>query len=188
MVRNGPSPPGPSTMSWVAAWPGPYRGACSATTHRTSRCRATAGPGALESPPFTKLLTTAVHDPTCATSMRVHGASNGSKLGSARGSDSPGSVISVGDQMFARTGTTWSSESWTSCRLPWSRSSGHGSPLCQDAAGKGVLGCVLDGLRCGFSEELVWGCEPAALESESLPRCPPEPVTFLTTASSSMCR
>ncbi len=51
---------------------------------------------------------------------------------------------------------------------------------------------VLDGLRCGLSEELVRGCEPAALDSESLPRCPPEPVTFLVTdlatASSSMCR
>ena len=58
---------------------------------------------------------------------------------------------------------------------------------------------VVDGLRCGLSEELVWGCEPAALDSESLPRCPPEPVTFLAvgvvvvvsdraTASSSMAR
>ena len=27
-----------------------------------------------------------------------------------------------------------------------------------------------------LSEELVWGCEPAALESESFPRCPPGPV------------
>jgi len=38
----------------------------------------------------------------------------------------------------------------------------------------------------------VWGCELAALDEESLPRCPPEPVTFpvtdLVTASSSMVR
>ena len=27
-----------------------------------------------------------------------------------------------------------------------------------------------------MSEELAWGCEPAALESESLPCCPPGPV------------
>ena len=31
----------------------------------------------------------------------------------------------------------------------------------------------------GLSEELVWGCEPAALESESLPRCPPGLVLVL---------
>src|SRR6186997_1630815 len=64
----------------------------------------------------------------------------------------------------------------------------HGSLLCQDAAGRAGLGLVLDGLWCGFSEEPVWGCEPAALESESLPRCPPEPVTFSFTASSSIVR
>jgi hypothetical protein len=48
----------------------------------------------------------------------------------------------------------------------------HGTPLCQDAVGSGVLGCVLDGLGCGLSEELVWGCKPVALESESLPLLP----------------
>ena len=45
-----------------------------------------------------------------------------------------------------------------------------------------------------MSEELVWGCEPVALESESLPRCPPGPVLcvallagwMVRTASSSM--
>jgi hypothetical protein len=37
-----------------------------------------------------------------------------------------------------------------------------------------------------FSEELVWGCEPAALESEPFPRCPPGPVLVLVTRSSSM--
>ena len=51
---------------------------------------------------------------------------------------------------------------------------------------------VLDGFGCGFSEELVGGCEPAALESESLPRCPPGPVPELfaacAAASSSMVR
>jgi hypothetical protein len=30
--------------------------------------------------------------------------------------------------------------------------------------GVGFLGLVVDGLGCGLSEELVWGCEPAALE------------------------
>jgi len=45
---------------------------------------------------------------------------------------------------------------------------------------------VVDGFRCGLSEELVWGWEPAALDSESLPWCPPEPVTFAFAASSSM--
>ena len=44
------------------------------------------------------------------------------------------------------------------------RAHSHGSPVCQDAAGSGVLGLVVDGLGCGLSEELVWGCEPAALE------------------------
>lgn len=27
-----------------------------------------------------------------------------------------------------------------------------------------------------LSEELVWGCEPAALDLETFPRCPPGPV------------
>ena len=31
----------------------------------------------------------------------------------------------------------------------------------------------------GLSEEPVWGCEPVALESESLPRCPPGPVAMV---------
>lgn len=35
------------------------------------------------------------------------------------------------------------------------------------------FGSVVAGPGSGLSEELVWGCEPAALESESLPRCPP---------------
>ncbi len=36
-------------------------------------------------------------------------------------------------------------------------------------------GWVLADPGSGLSEELVWGCEPAALESESFPRCPPGP-------------
>jgi len=42
----------------------------------------------------------------------------------------------------------------------------------------------------GLSEEPVWGCEPVALESESLPRCPPgfvlEPAMAWVIASSTM--
>jgi hypothetical protein len=44
-----------------------------------------------------------------------------------------------------------------------------GSLLCQDAAGCGVLGWRLAGPGSDLSEELVWGCEPAALESETFP-------------------
>ena len=36
---------------------------------------------------------------------------------------------------------------------------------------------MVTGPGSGLSEEPVWGCEPVALESESLPRCPPVPVT-----------
>ena len=52
----------------------------------------------------------------------------------------------------------------------------HGSLLCQEAFGRGVVGLVLAGPGRGLSEGLVWGLEPVALESESLPRCPPGPV------------
>src|SRR6478735_10368027 len=65
---------------------------------------------------------------------------------------------------------------------------GHGSPLCQDAVGSEVLGLVVTGPGSGLSEEPVWGREPAALESESLPRCPPGPVTACVIASSSRWR
>ena len=53
----------------------------------------------------------------------------------------------------------------------------------------GVFGCRTAGPGSGLSEELVWGCEPAALESESLPCCPPRHVLVarvLRTASLSM--
>jgi hypothetical protein len=43
------------------------------------------------------------------------------------------------------------------------------SLLCQGAVGSGVLGWVMTGPGSDFSEELVWGCEPAKLESESFP-------------------
>ena len=49
------------------------------------------------------------------------------------------------------------------------RPPGHSHPYRQDAAGSWVLGWVAAGPGSGLSEELVWGCEPAALESESLP-------------------
>ena len=42
--------------------------------------------------------------------------------------------------------------------------SAHGSLLCQDAWGSGVLGLVLAGPGSDLSEEPVWGCEPAALD------------------------
>jgi hypothetical protein len=53
---------------------------------------------------------------------------------------------------------------------------GHGSPLCQEAAGSGVLGWRSAGPGSGLSEEPALGCEPVALESESRPICPPGPV------------
>jgi hypothetical protein len=56
------------------------------------------------------------------------------------------------------------------------RQHSHGSPLCQEAAGSGDLGSVVSGRGRGLSQELVWGCEAAALESEPLPRCHPRPV------------
>jgi hypothetical protein len=34
----------------------------------------------------------------------------------------------------------------------------------------------LEGPGSDLSEELVWGCEPAALDLETFPRCPPGPV------------
>ena len=45
-----------------------------------------------------------------------------------------------------------------------------------DAVGSGVLDLVLTGPGSDFSEEPVWGSEPATLESVSFPRCPPGPV------------
>jgi hypothetical protein len=39
----------------------------------------------------------------------------------------------------------------------------HGSPLCQDAVGRAVVGSVVAGPGSDWSEEPVWGCEPAAL-------------------------
>jgi hypothetical protein len=69
---------------------------------------------------------------------------------------------------------------------------GSGSPLCQEAAGSGVLGSAVAGPGSGLSEEPALGCEPVALESESCPVCPPGPVLALAvacaTASSSMVR
>ena len=68
----------------------------------------------------------------------------------------------------------------------------HGTPLCQEAAGSGVLRCGLAGPGSGLSEEPALGCEPVALESESCPVCPPGPVLDLLTVavitSSSMVR
>jgi hypothetical protein len=64
----------------------------------------------------------------------------------------------------------------------------NGSPLCQDATGRAVLGWVVAGPGSGLSEVPVWGCEPVALESESLPRCPPGLVVMAWAASLSMVR
>lgn len=69
------------------------------------------------------------------------------------------------------------------CRTP-----AHGSLLCQDAAGSGVLGLGVTGPGSGLSEELVWGCEPVALETESLPGCPPGSVLSVFARSSTMTR
>ena len=50
------------------------------------------------------------------------------------------------------------------------------APLCvKRLPGVGVLGWVMAGPGSGLSEELVWGCEPAALESESFPVALPGP-------------
>ena len=63
------------------------------------------------------------------------------------------------------------------------------APFCvKKLRGSGVLGLVVAGPGSGLSEELVWGCEPAALETESLPRCPPGPVPCVRVRSSSMVR
>ena len=58
--------------------------------------------------------------------------------------------------------------------------SGGPAPSChQDAAGSPVLGLVLAGPGCGFSEESMPRCESTALETESFPECPPGPVATL---------
>jgi hypothetical protein len=78
----------------------------------------------------------------------------------------------------------------TSDRVTHFNTSAHGSPLCQDAVGRAVLGLVPAGPGSGLSEVPVWGCEPVAMESESLPRCPPglvlEPAMAWVIASSTM--
>ena len=45
---------------------------------------------------------------------------------------------------------------------------------------------VLAGLGSDLSEEPALGCEPVALEIESLPGCPPRPVFCAATRSSRM--
>jgi hypothetical protein len=47
--------------------------------------------------------------------------------------------------------------------------SAHGSPLCQDAAGRSGLGSKMAGPGSDWSEEPVWGCEPAALDFADAP-------------------
>jgi hypothetical protein len=66
-----------------------------------------------------------------------------------------------------------------SCRTR-RRSEPHssGSPLSQDTWGSGVLGWGVTGPGVACPKSRCWGCEPVALESESLPRCPPGPVTY----------
>lgn len=67
-----------------------------------------------------------------------------------------------------------------------SRPTGHGSLLCQDAAGSLVLGLRVTGPGSDLSEEPVWGCEPVALDVSVVPRCPPGLVALFATRSSSM--
>lgn len=47
--------------------------------------------------------------------------------------------------------------------------------VCQ-AAGRGLVDSLVAGSGSDFSEELVVGVEPAALELVVAPGCPPEPV------------
>jgi hypothetical protein len=51
------------------------------------------------------------------------------------------------------------------------------APLCQEAVLRGVVGRVLPGSESGLSEESAWGCEPVAVGSVVVPRCPHGPAT-----------
>ena len=62
-----------------------------------------------------------------------------------------------------------------------------GSPLCQDAAGRAVLGSVVAGPGSDLFEEPVAGCEPVALDFVVAPECPPG-LVIKRTASLTMCR
>ena len=66
-------------------------------------------------------------------------------------------------------------------------SSASGSPLCQDAAGRAVLGSVVAGPGSDLFEEPVAGCEPVALDFLVAPECPPG-LVIKRTASLTMCR
>ena len=65
-----------------------------------------------------------------------------------------------------------------------------GTPLCQDTFGSAGLGWLVTGPGVACPKCRCWDCEPVALESESLSRCPPGPVlapaAACLTASSSM--
>ncbi|CCH17743.1 hypothetical protein MILUP08_42674 [Micromonospora lupini str. Lupac 08] len=65
---------------------------------------------------------------------------------------------------------------------------GSGSPLCQEAAARVVLGWGVAGPGSDFSEELAWGCELVKLESVVVSRCPPGPVAVAVVAWSVICR
>ena len=70
---------------------------------------------------------------------------------------------------------------------------GCGSALGQGEEGAGPaeaggVACKLAGPGSGCSEVPALGCEPVALESVAVPRCPPGPVTVCVIASLSMRR
>ncbi len=52
----------------------------------------------------------------------------------------------------------------------------HGTPLCQETAGSGVLGWALAGPGSDFSEVPAMGIGSAALDCRVAPMCPPGPV------------
>ena len=59
-----------------------------------------------------------------------------------------------------------------------SQTSAHDLLLWSRRCGIGVLGLVVAGREVACPKCRSWGCESAALESESLPRCPPGPVAM----------
>jgi hypothetical protein len=64
----------------------------------------------------------------------------------------------------------------------------HGSPLCQDPVGSGVLSWVSAGPGSDFSEEPAWGCELVTLESVVVSRCPPGSAAVAAAVSLIMVR
>jgi hypothetical protein len=67
------------------------------------------------------------------------------------------------------------------------RAYGHGSPLCQDTLGSGVLGWLVAGPGRGFSEEPMSGVRSVTLDCRVVPECPPGPVSSRRFWSASIC-